>query len=474
MFLNQFLKQYNTKLSTKLTLIYGFGVILSTFIIFTFVYFQIIDVFRTRDRERILTFAKDISQRAEIRGTEDLTEFLAAEFEAHRDGGFLVAILDSENRMKVKVEPSSLYTVSPEQIEYFLLLPAKTPFEFRFQMVNHLERATGLVWPLQSGERIFVAQVSDLKHEYIQRIESTFWLSLILVVLIGFVGGFFVASRTLSPLRDLVRSFQEAQDGVFNQRLAILNTNDEVDELKILFNKMLERVQDSIQGLKQAFDHLAHDIRTPVTRLRGRAELALNEEGSAETYREALESCYENSDRIIKFLDVLTRISEANNRSINLKKQVKSLSECAKEILDLYEIAFEEKNIKVRTEFESDDLVDVDVNLIKRVIANLLDNAVKYTPEGGEILVTTWRSGLNFSLSIIDSGPGVSMAEQDLVWKHLFRGDLSRSEYGMGLGLTFVKAVVEAHGGHVKLISPIEKGRGSEFRISFRKSEFRS
>lgn len=474
MFLNQFLKQYNTKLSTKLTLIYGVGVVLSTFTIFTFVYFQIIDVFRDQDRQRILQFTEEISQRAEIRGTEDLAEFLNAEFKAHRDRGFLVAILSDQNSMKVKVEPSSLYTVTQEQIEYFLLLPFYKPFEFRFQLDDKLERATGLVWPLKNNEKLFVAQVSDLKQESITRIQQAFWVSLIFVVFIGFFGGFFFASRLLQPLRDLVRSFQDVQDGVFSQRVPVLNTKDEVDELKVLFNKMLVRVQDSIQGLRQAFDHLAHDIRTPVTRLRGRAELALNEEGSAESYREALESCYENSDRIIKFLDILTNISEANTRSIQLRKQIKSLSECAFEMLDLYAIAFEEKNIKVRTEFEKNDWVEIDVNLIKRVIANLLDNAVKYTPEGGEILVTTWISGLNCSLSIIDSGPGVPISEQDQVWKHLFRGDSSRTEYGMGLGLTFVKAVVEAHGGHVKLTSPIQNGRGSEFRMSLRRSEFQS
>ena len=168
MFSNQFLKNYNTKLSTKLTLIYGLGIIVSTFVIFSFVYFQIIDVFRDRDRNRILGFGQEISQRAEIRGTEDLTEYLTAEFKAYRDGGFLVAILDDKNQMKIKVEPSSLYSVTPEQIEYFLLLPPSIPFEFRFQMAGSLERATGLVRPLQSGEKIFIAQVSDLKLEYIQ------------------------------------------------------------------------------------------------------------------------------------------------------------------------------------------------------------------------------------------------------------------------------------------------------------------
>jgi signal transduction histidine kinase len=137
--------------------------------------------------------------------------------------------------------------------------------------------------------------------------------------------------------------------------------------------------------------------------------------------------------------------------------------------MDLYEMAFEEKEIKVTQKLDTNDWALVDARLISRVIANLLDNAHKYTPNGGEMTIQTINQTESVILRVTDTGPGIAGEEHSMIWQKLYRSDKSRSEYGMGLGLTFVKAVVEAHDGKVSVRSPVKDGKGTEFEVVLQK-----
>lgn len=306
--------------------------------------------------------------------------------------------------------------------------------------------------------------------EQLQSLRVIFYWSLVPLVITGVFGGYFLSKVTLRPIRELITSVRKIERGSLSIRVPTGHSHDEVEELKFLFNKMLDKIENSVNGLKEAFDHLAHDIRTPVTRLRGRAEIALNAENEdTESYREALQSCFENSDKILSFLQVLTDITEAENRSRKLKLEKKFISDLVREMVELYEMAFEEKSIVLKSKLDSGDWALVDARLISRVIANLLDNAHKYTPSGGEVTIETINQTEVVILRVTDSGTGIATNEHSLIWQKLYRSDKSRSEYGMGLGLTFVKAVVEAHDGKVSVRSPVKDGHGTEFEITLQK-----
>lgn len=270
------------------------------------------------------------------------------------------------------------------------------------------------------------------------------------------------------PVRKLIQEMKNLDEGNLKKRISLSDLDEDSQELQGVFNHQLDRIEFAANNFREAFDHWAHDARTPVTRLRGLAEMALTHAKDAEEYREALQSCYENSDRILKFLEALTYITEAENRMIKMKLEMKSLGDLVRDMMNLYEIAFEEKNIKVKQILVKNDDAFIDSNLVRRVIANLMDNAYKYTPEGGEIIIETYRTDKHVVLSVRDSGMGIPAEEQSLIWTRLYRGDKSRTEHGMGLGLTFVKAIIEAHGGAVNVISPVQNGRGTEFLIRFK------
>jgi signal transduction histidine kinase len=349
-----------------------------------------------------------------------------------------------------------------------LILGSTLVFSFIYFQFSHSLQENQKILMTSSPEE-YKAHMEERNAKQMRDLQQIFWWSLLPVALVGFGGGFLLSNRTLRPVRELLTSMKKVESGALSTRVPIGDSDDELEELKVLCNKMLNKIENLVNGLREAFDHLAHDIRTPVTRLRGRAELALTGEGDVETYREALQSCFENSDKILSFLQMLTDVTEAENRSKKLKIEKKFISELVKDIMNLYEMAFEEKNIIVTQKLDRHDWAMVDARLISRVIANLLDNAHKYTPPGGEVTIETINQTESVILRITDSGPGIAADEHSLIWQKLYRSDKSRSEYGMGLGLTFVKAIVEAHDGKVLVRSPIKDGRGTQFEILLQK-----
>jgi signal transduction histidine kinase len=315
-----------------------------------------------------------------------------------------------------------------------------------------------------------LASMPSFNHKAnLQHLQNIFWGSLLPLMLIGLLGGFFLSNSTLSPVRDVINSLKKIETGNFSTRVPLGKNNDELEELKFLFNRMLDKIENLVSGLKEAFDHLAHDIRTPVTRLRGRAEIALNSEGDVDSYREALQSCFENSDRILVFLQVLTDITEAENRSKKLKLEKRFIGDIVQEMMGLYEMAFEDKKIEVVKNLGVRDWAMVDSRLMSRVIANLLDNALKYTPEGGTVTIETINNTESVDLKVTDTGTGISPEEHGLIWQKLYRSDKARSADGLGLGLTFVKAIVEAHEGKVAVCSPVNEGHGTQFTVTLQK-----
>lgn len=457
------------RISTKLTLAYSLVLILSSTVIFSFLYFQISH--GLQDQERVLLTSKleEYRNRIEVRGLSEFNDYFLYIPNYDRDAALLVTVFAPKGQVVFFHEPFPSFKLDDEELKKALNSHRGQSFEFIMPELHGGDAVYVVGTTLKDGSRLIVGKSRETLSQQLRNLQKIFWWLLGPVALIGFLGGLFLSNRTLSPVRELITSMKKIESGSLSTRVPIGGSDDELEELKVLFNKMLDKIEGLVSGLKEAFDHLAHDIRTPVTRLRGRAELALTSEGDVESYREALQSCYENSDKILNFLQVLTDITEAENRSKRLKLEKKFISDLVREIMSLYEMAFEEKDIKVIQKLDNHDWAMVDAKLISRVIANLLDNAHKYTPSGGEVTIETINQTENVIIRVTDSGPGIAAEEHGMIWQKLYRSDKSRSEYGMGLGLTFVRAVVEAHDGKVSVRSPVKDGRGTEFEVLLQK-----
>jgi signal transduction histidine kinase len=237
---------------------------------------------------------------------------------------------------------------------------------------------------------------------------------------------------------------------------------DAVDELSGQFNTMLDRINGLIGAMAQSLDNVAHDLRTPIARLRGIAERALQSGNPAEQH-EALSDCLEESDRILSILNTLMDISEAETGALQLRRTRVPLAALLGEVVELYEDVADVKGVTVTLDVVQDAVVDGDRDRLRQAFANLLDNAIKYTPPDGSVHVAVGRDDHRAVVSVQDTGAGISADHLPRIWERLYRADPSRSERGLGLGLSLVKAFIEAHGGTVDAVS--DPGRGSTFTV---------
>jgi signal transduction histidine kinase len=409
--------------------------------------------------------------------TEQITDTVNAEItglsEQYRQGGIrrLVLVIDARARRP----GSSLYLVTTFAGQALAgNVTALTPgvldnpgwTETNYRRLDEAEgrdhpehHALVRVFQLPGGFRLLVGRDLEERERIYRIVLAAGRWSVAIVIVLGLAGGLFVTRRVLRRVEAMTETTRTIMDGDLSGRLPVAGTGDELDRLAENLNVMLERIEALMAGLKEVSDNIAHDLKTPLTRLRNRAEQALRAAKSDAEYRAALEATIDESDGLIRTFNALLMIARAESGQARDDMIDFDAAEIARDVGELYEPLAEEKGIALKVEADAAAPVKGNRELVSQALANLIDNAIKYAepeqkPVNGaapEIVVRALNEGDRILLTVADQGPGIPESDRAHVVERFVRLEQSRSQPGSGLGLSLASAVARLHGGELTL-----------------------
>jgi signal transduction histidine kinase len=314
------------------------------------------------------------------------------------------------------------------------------------------DRVRGRSLALPAGERLFVGR-NLAEFDRLQRLfGGTLAASLGVTILLGVAGGFLLSRRVSSRLDEINRNSLAILEGDLRRRMPVGTRGDEFDELSGNLNRMLDRIEQLMAAMREVSDNIAHDLRSPISRMRSRIEVALMAAGVGdEALRSVLEQTVQDTDAILGVFNSLLTIAEVESGAPRERFAEVDLAELARETFDTYEPVAEEAGVRLTLSTGGPARLRGDPSLLVQAITNLLDNAIKYVPRGGHVRLAVERDRAAIRLVVADDGPGIEEAFRTRAFDRFTRMEKSRTTAGSGLGLSLVRAVARLHGGTVRL-----------------------
>ncbi|CAN5220354.1 two-component system sensor histidine kinase UczS [soil metagenome] len=409
------------------------------------------------------------AQEAQARATRDVQTEFDALIAVHRTRG-LDALNSALVERTIRGGPY-LYLLTDKQGRVVTGNLSVLPFQLQGQRVigrgdwntfqltstdeeGHVQRrrSIGVIMPLSEGDTLFVGEdIGDIE-ESLSRLTQALWMAMGMVLLLGASGGLLISRNVERSMARLNAVVAAVQDGDLGARAQVRASGDELDELGRGLNRMLDRLEASMASIRHAGDAIAHDLRSPLTRMRAKMEVALiDAEAGKASGVEALEVALGEADQLLKTFNTvlaIARLQAGGSREMVLF----DAADLAADMAELYEPAAEDKGLEFSAEIERGLMIEGNQPFLAQALANVIDNAIKYTPTGGAVMLRARRrSSGDIEYSVTDTGPGVPETDRTRVVERFVRLDNSRTEAGSGLGLSLVSAVMEAHTGRVQL-----------------------
>ena len=307
-----------------------------------------------------------------------------------------------------------------------------------------------------------VLQIGQSMENYTRFIEvfrKIFIATMAILFFVAAIVGWFLARRALAGVETVTQTAQRISNGSLEERVPVNKKEDEIDKLALTFNQMLDRIQTLVNEIKEMSDNMAHDLKSPITRIRGICEVTLTTNASLNVYEKMAASTIEECDRLLEMINTMLFISRSEAGVGQLEKRDINLSQVMRDACDLFESAAEDKGLTIGCDANETFNIYGDMRLIQRMIANLLDNAIKYTPPGGFVNMSIHAdSDERIMVEVNDTGIGISAEDLPHIFDRFYRCDPSRSQTGTGLGLSFARTVARAHGGDITVTSTPDQG----------------
>ncbi len=326
---------------------------------------------------------------------------------------------------------------------------------FRYAPDSAGEAHLGVAIPVElgSGLRLIVGRDVEAQRRLADEMRTLYFLALGFLSLTGLLAGLVMSRLALKRIETINVATRSIMEGDLSRRMAIVGTGDEFDVLSTNLNAMLDRIEALMSGLREVSDNIAHDLKTPLSRLRISAESALMDPRGAEAYREGLEHTIEKADELIKTFNALLLVARLEAGVLEENAEAFDAGRLVRDFAELYEPVAEERGMKLALDVAEGARLTANRQLLGQAVANLIDNAIKYSAKtkSPTIAITLHSDADAIEIAVSDRGPGIAPEDRERVLRRFVRLEKSRTEPGTGLGLSLVQAVARLHGGSVRL-----------------------
>jgi heavy metal sensor kinase len=295
-------------------------------------------------------------------------------------------------------------------------------------------------------------------HEYLSIFSNLIFMLMIPLILLAATIGWFLSRHALRGVEEVTQTAIEISKGSMDKRVVVKKRSLEIDTLANTFNSMLDRIQALIKGMREMNDNIAHDLRSPLTRIRGIAEMTLMGNKDIENYSEMAANTIEECDKLIAIINTMLDITETEAGVSNFKSEKVDVVDLIRSACELFDPIAGEKDIKLVTVLPDKLFIRADRSKFQRLITNLLENAIKYNKQGGTVTISVSEQNQQVNIEVEDTGIGIPEKDLPKVFERFYRCDASRSMAGIGLGLSLAKAIAKAFDGDIQVKSAINQG----------------
>ncbi len=460
---------YHT-LAFRLTLWYAGIFMLSACVAFFFFYLLITSVIRQQTDQALSGAVRTFSSILSDQGPEAVKRHAFIQAQAAGEKKIFFRLLYITGQLFSSSNMSYWQDIRINRGAINRLLKSRVPIFDTIKLPDRKHKIRVLYAVIGPGMILQLGQSMENHTRIIEVFRKVFIATMVILFAVAVVVGWFMARRALVGVETVTRTARRISDGSLEKRVPVKKRADEIDQLALTFNQMLDRIENLVTGIKEMSDNIAHDLKSPITRIRGTAEVCLTSGSSLKEYEAMAAGTIEECDRLLDMINTMLFISRTEAGVNQLDCRQLDIANLAREACDIFQSPAEDKRLTlVCSEVENISIYG-DIRLIQRMVANLLDNAIKYTPANGRIEVTVSADeDQSVQMTIKDNGMGISNQDLQHIFERFYRCDPSRSQPGTGLGLSFARAAARAHGGDITVTSELNKG--STFVVVLPKNE---
>ena len=460
----KFFKTLTFRLTIWYVILFSFFSVL----VFSIVYISLVEHLSERLDTELLNEARELKCLYVSHGLDALKAEFSREAKSQGTNRIFYRLISPD--LKIILTTYSPYWSKLLKDKRFLLLAKDNTHMFHtLKIPGHHYYVRIICERLPDGNILQIGMTMKDNERLMEKYRETFATAFAVMLICGTLIGWFIVKGAIKGVQRVTNIVATINASDLSSRVPLKNEGLEIDELANSFNKMLDRIEKLVTELKEVTDNIAHDLRSPITRIRGIAETTITGNENINNYREMTLLVIEECDRLIELINNMLDISQIQAGVAKLVKEKINIVKIIKDASELFQPVAEDKNITINLHLPTKSIfIYGDKSKIQRSIANILDNAIKYTLDGGKIDISLYCKKDLIEIEIKDTGIGISKQDLPRIFDRFYRCDKSRASQGNGLGLSLALAFIKAHGGDIKVSSKL--GQGSTFNILLPKS----